>query len=341
MAQRVILHIGAMKSGTSFIQTRLGQNRDALKNQGVLFPGRSWHQQVLAVTDVLERQRVGAANREGKWRKLLDEVAAWPETALISMEFLGPAGPKKVRTVLDGFPGAEVDVVMTVRDLNRCIPAMWQETLKNFRTWTLDEYVAAVQSSEAGPGKLFWREQDTGAIARRWVNAVGRERFTLVTVPGPDAGPELLWERFAAAVGIAPASCPPVPSANESLGAASALVLRQLNQLLVDRGMEFKDYVPLVKHGLAKSVLGQQRRNEPAVGLEVSPWVEQRAKAIIEEFRALDVRVVGDLSDLKPVDVVGVHPSAVSTEEQLRAAIGGLAGLTEARRNERRRRQSR
>lgn len=339
MAHRVILHIGAMKSGTSFIQSRLGRNRGALEAQGFLFPGKNWHQQVLAVTDVLQRQRIGVASREGKWQALVDEVAASSGTALISMEFLGPVGPKKIRAVLDSFPGVDVRVVLTVRDLNRCIPAMWQETLKNFRTWTLDEYVVAIRAAD-GPGKLFWREQDTPAMARRWVNAVGREQFTLVTVPGPDAGPELLWDRFASAVGLDPATCPPVPGANESLGAASALVLRRLNQMLEDGGMEFKDYVPLVKHGLAKNVLGAHKKNEPSVGLEVAPWVEDRARSIIEEFRELDVRVVGELSDLLPVEVRGVHPSAVSTEEQLQAAVAGLTGLIHARRRERRRRQA-
>ena len=62
--------------------------------------------------------------------------------------------------------------------------------------------------------------------------------------------------------------------------------------------------------------------------------------SIIEEFRELDVRVVGELSDLLPVEVRGVHPSAVSTEEQLQAAVAGLTGLIHARRRERRRRQA-
>jgi hypothetical protein len=38
MAQRVIVHIGLMKSGTTFIQGRLGANRARLAAQGVLFP---------------------------------------------------------------------------------------------------------------------------------------------------------------------------------------------------------------------------------------------------------------------------------------------------------------
>ncbi len=35
----VTLHIGAFKTGTSFIQTVLANNKDALAAEGVLWPG--------------------------------------------------------------------------------------------------------------------------------------------------------------------------------------------------------------------------------------------------------------------------------------------------------------
>ena len=39
MAERVVVHIGLMKSGTTFLQGRLDANREQLAAQGVLFPG--------------------------------------------------------------------------------------------------------------------------------------------------------------------------------------------------------------------------------------------------------------------------------------------------------------
>jgi len=59
MAERVVLHVGAMKSGTSYIQARLLANQDVLREQGFLYPGRTWREQVLAVTDVLGERRAG------------------------------------------------------------------------------------------------------------------------------------------------------------------------------------------------------------------------------------------------------------------------------------------
>ena len=39
MAERVVLHVGCLKSGTSYLQRTLDRNRDALAAQGFLFPG--------------------------------------------------------------------------------------------------------------------------------------------------------------------------------------------------------------------------------------------------------------------------------------------------------------
>ena len=48
VAERVVLHIGAMKSGTSFIQNVLGHNKARLQDAGVLFACERWLRQVAA-----------------------------------------------------------------------------------------------------------------------------------------------------------------------------------------------------------------------------------------------------------------------------------------------------
>ena len=53
MASRVILHIGLMKSGTTFLQGRLDANRQSLQEQGILFPGPGWQDQVHGLGEFL------------------------------------------------------------------------------------------------------------------------------------------------------------------------------------------------------------------------------------------------------------------------------------------------
>src|SRR4051794_28014732 len=124
---RVVLHVGAMKSGTTYLQSLLFANQATLAERGVLVPGRSAGEQTHAVMDALGH--VGGKPHAGAWDALLQEVRGHDGTSVISMEFLGPAVPAKVDRVLADFD--EVTVVVTARDLNRNLAAMWQETVQN------------------------------------------------------------------------------------------------------------------------------------------------------------------------------------------------------------------
>lgn len=327
MAQRVVLHVGSMKSGTTFLQNLMMANRDLLAERGLLLPGRVWRDQVSGVAEVLGRARVAQAPEEGSWQRLVDELGAWPGTGLVSMEFLGPSGPQRVERVVGSFPAGTVRVVVTARDLNRQVPAMWQEALKNGRSFGFAEYVTAIRDHD-GPGNVFWREQTVAAMCRRWGAAVGMENVRLVTVPPPGAAPEELWRRFAEAVGVDPAGAVLPEKENASLGAASAEVLRRLNALVDD--LEYPQYAPVVKHRLAKKVLSTRRGSEPAVGFEVPDWLPGESERMVGRLRELGVPVVGDLADLRPCAVPGADPSAVPAEEQLEAAVAGLEGLVRA-----------
>jgi hypothetical protein len=326
VAQRVVLHIGAMKSGTSYLQGLVMANRGLLTGQGVMVPGKKWRDQVLAVSEVLERKRF-TARREGAWQGLVDTLAEWDGTGLVSMEFLGSAAQAKVERVVSSFPAGSVEVVVTARDLGRSVPAMWQEALKNGRTWTFEEYVAAV-AAEKGPGKLFWREQGIAAMCRRWSEAVGVDRVTVITVPPPGGPRDELWRRFASVLGVDEAAAELPDSGNESLGAASAEVMRRLNELVDD--LDYAAYSPVVKNVLAKRTLGPRGPVEQAVGFEVPDWLRARSGRMTDRLKELGVPVVGDLAELEPVSTRGVDPGSMERGEQLDAALAGLEGLVRA-----------
>jgi hypothetical protein len=130
MAQRVVFHIGLMKSGTTFIQGRLDTNRGRLAEQGILFPGPTWARHVRAVSDL----RLGKNRKPGSWASLTEEIDEHPGTAIVSMEYLAPMGAARIAVLRRSFPDTEIRVAVTVRDLGRTVPAMWQEALKNRRT---------------------------------------------------------------------------------------------------------------------------------------------------------------------------------------------------------------
>lgn len=331
MARRVVLHIGVMKSGTSYLQRRLSANAPALAEQGILFPGERWTDQVRAVQDVLGRKRQGVkpAHLVGAWKKLVQQVAAWDDTAVVSMELLTTARPKRIRRIVAAFEPAQVEVVVTARDLGRAVPAMWQEGTKTFKTWTWEEYLDGVRNGDPeqpGPARTFWRQQDLPRILAQWSAAATPERVTLVTLPPPGSDPDVLWQRFSSVVGIAPGSWVTAPPSNESLGAPSAELMRRVNVALAETDLTWGEYSRFGKHALAKAVLAGRKREEPAIGFD-DDWVASRADELIRALRELPVRVVGDLEDLRPVAVPGINPSQAPVEDQLDAAVDALAQL--------------
>ncbi|QCC77816.1 hypothetical protein [Nocardioides daphniae] len=150
MGKRIVLHVGAMKSGTSYLQTLLMDNKARLAEHGVVVPGARWGDQVAGVSHVLERQKVMRKPGEDAWQSLVDEVQAHDGTSVISMEFLGPVGLPKIEKVRDSFDGMRVEAVITARDLGRNIPAMWQEFVKNGGTTSLERYVEKVRARGGG-----------------------------------------------------------------------------------------------------------------------------------------------------------------------------------------------
>lgn len=333
MSDRVVLHVGAMKSGTSYLQSLLYGNKAALAEQGVLVPGLAWSHQVRAVRQVLAPSRHPGTPR---WRSLVDEVTAAAGPAVISMEYLGPAQPRAAERIVRDL-ATDVRVVFTVRDLNRSLPSMWQETVQNGRSWTWEHYLDDVRRSRpdgdegrvdrTSAGGTFWRQQDIARMARVWADVVGAPNVAVVTLPPPGSDANMLTERFAAVAEVELDPSLRVAGSNESLGLASALVLRRLNELLDEQGLRFPAGSGLRKHTLAKGVLAQHRGAEPTLGVEVADWVVAQTEATVAELSALGVRLVGRWSDLDPVPVPGVSPADVPDDRVAEAALAGLAGL--------------
>jgi hypothetical protein len=318
MAQRVVFHIGLMKSGTTFIQGRLNANRARLADQEILFPGPTWARHVRAVSDLMQ-----AKNRKpGSWASLAEEINDYPGTAVVSMEYLAPLGARRIAALSRSFPDTEIRVAVTVRDLGRSVPAMWQEAVKNRRTWEWPEYVRAIESG-GDAGKRFWRQQHSARIVRRWAAGVGADNVYVVTVPPPGSPGETLWNRFGEVAGIGDDTWDEAPRANESLGAASALVLRELNLATTD--LTLNAYKKRVK-ALAKHVMSTRRGEEDPIGFTVPDWLSQESKKIRTQLQRSGAHVVGDLDELAPLDVAGVDPTQVADRAQRDAAVAALAG---------------
>lgn len=342
MALKTFLHVGLPKSGTTYLQAVLAENKDRLADRSrVLFPGRAWRDQVKAVRDVRRQQGRGAsASDAGAWQAMVDEIAAWDGDAVVSMEWLGGAPTDQVARIVGSLAPSRVEVVITVRDLARTIPAAWQEFLQNSEVWSWAEFLGAVTSENprATPaGNQFWAQQDLGKILAVWRDSVPAEQLHVVTLPPSGAPAGELWSRFAQVLGIDGALYDAGGrGSNESLGRESTELMLRLNQLCKARAVDWDTYEEMFKRALAKRGLSKRKHLESpqrTLPAELEGWARARTAEQVKAIEASGASVVGDLADLDPV--FGGHPDDEITDGAvLEAALEGLVALAKDREGE-------
>ena len=362
----VYLHIGASKTGTTYLQGLLFANQEALHDEGLLVPGATWGDQVRAVRDVLRRHRHDAhirAESEGAWASLLDEVRApGHDRSVISMEFLASAGRDDVRRVVGSLGGDDVHVVLTLRDMAAVLPAVWQTLVHNGATYSWTEFLEAAAAWRPGrtllvPPVAGWRQDprrqlrrtaDVPRILRRWGRAVDPERLHVVTVPRPGTPPTLLWERYAEVLGVDPtAATQPPDDANTSIGYASTELVRLVNTRLTSASrISRSEYNWTVKEHLALRILRDRAALEGRAELTQGAYDAclEMNDAVRVAVRRSGAGISGDLDDL-PVVADGQaslprSATPVDADQLLAAAADALDGL-EALRTRRLRRLSR
>ncbi len=335
--RRVMLHVGLHKSGTTFLQNVWRANRAGLADQGVHYPGGPGEPvQRMAAYDLLGRRprRVDDQRVPGQWKALVDAITTSPHpTALISDEGLIFGTPRQAAKAVDSFPDAEVHVVLTCRDLARVVVSAWQEEVKNNRTWTWPEFIAALQDPGRrgqNPARGFWRAQDLPSIVATWREVVPPERIHVVTVPPPGAPTDELLRRVGSVVGFDAALLTEEPPwDNSSLGTAGTEVVRRLNVKL-DHSLNQRQHSFLVKQAIVPYLV--RNGNDTKYGLPESEfdWVHAQALRHVEAIGSGGYDVTGDLEDLIPKPGKPQHrPDEFTTEELLDAALVALQAVSE------------
>lgn len=338
--RRVYLHIGAPKTGTTYVQDRLAVNVKSLADHQVHFPTGSPLVsaplfQFRAALDLLGQDWGGPpGHAQGSWEALVRKARRRSGTVVISHEILAPATPGQVAKAMRDLAGAEIHVVYTVRDLGRQLPAAWQESIKQGRRWSYRRFLNRVEKGKSWFGRAF----DVPRVLGTWGAGLPPAQVHVVTVPQAGAGEQSrhgdsLWLRFCQATGIDP-SWAPLDSdrSNRSLGIAETQVIRQLNRRMDRVARRESSYDELIRDMLAQGEL--VKRESAAVRLPPSrfDWAEEQTERWLEWIEGSGVDVVGDLDDLRPVRPVEGerwrNPDKVGSKRQLATALDALAAMT-------------
>ncbi|HET7355501.1 MAG TPA: hypothetical protein VFJ09_02390 [Nocardioidaceae bacterium] len=313
------MHIGAPKTGTTFVQNVLAKNRDLLRSLGVCYPGeRKDH--YFAARDLVAPITGLEPPAEGAWARAVAEARAWPgETVVISHEHFRHADPPTIERIVTEL-GPDLRVIVTARDVARQVSSLWQESVKNGNTTDFAVMLTRLQHQLAeGSNRLgpMARTIHLANVLEPWCKVLPASAITVVTMPRGRASE--LWDRFAGVIGVDPSGFDTDVPLNPGMGIGATEFVRRLNESLEDGELATKDYERLVKHRLAGRMLtqhqGDQRIVVPAAHHD---WLTQWARGQVEALAVAGYSVLGDLEDLVPGPAA--QGRAEATEEQVAAA---------------------
>jgi len=336
MTRRVYLHIGAPKTGTTYLQERLALNKAALGRHHVHYPLGLHSSQFRAALDLIDMPWGGQREDvRGEWDNLIGRVRRHNGSVIISHEILAAATPAQVKRAMADLEGSEVHLVYSARDLGRQIPAEWQEGAKHQRSRSFARFLTQVQSSSRSrPDLWFWRVQGLPDVLSRWSGGLPPERVHLVTVPQPGAPRDELWRRYCRAFGIDPAWAPEEASReNVSIGTAETALLRRFNRRVKKAGLDSEQYRALVRELMVHQTLAQRPGMVKAtLPPPAYPWAQEIAAEWADWIEGSGVDVIGDVADLRPVppdEKEHWHdPDSPRNARMVDAALDALVAMT-------------
>jgi hypothetical protein len=333
----IFLHVGEPKTGTTFLQQVMWRNRAELAAQGVALPGHHPQDHYRASQDLRDIAKLAAdpvGDWTGEWDILASQARQAPGVTVISHELFSAADADQADRAVRSLQPADVHIVLTVRDMATLLPAEWQETVKHRNSLGWEEWLEDVVDREsiadARRQWWFWRVHDTMAILNIWSRLLPPGNVHVITTAARGSSTEVLWRRFAALLGVDPASVDLSRARpNTSLGLPEIEFMRRLNLALPGEVPDWF-YMRNVKETLAHQTLAARPRDRRLV-LPTSrdAWVKEQTDTLIAGLRDSGYDIIGDLAELVPPPVTEPpeSPGAQPPGQILDVAVAAAAAL--------------
>jgi hypothetical protein len=327
VADRLVLHIGTQKSGTTYLQRVLQTLAKPLRKSGVLYPTRLVGKRdiynheaaaygLLGTTSFPWVPRARAMTQEPAWQSLVEKVRGWKGTAIVSGEAFSVIDAQAARTLVHSLGIDNTHVIITARDLGRVLPSSWQQHIRNGRSTPFDTYLRQLAQRrgpddpaerralwEADPDQTFWRAYAIGSLVDRWAPLASQ--VTVVAVPHRGAPPDELWHRFRDALELGdalPATPPDIDEvlANVGITEPETLVLAGINRVAGENGIPEPHLRALRGRISREAFVPRLERGDP-VRLPRS-WVDtvrSWADTDVNELLSTPATIIGDVAEMR------------------------------------------
>lgn len=338
-----LVHIGPHKTGSTAIQVAFQTAGDRLAEHGVAYVTVGGYRPRKAGWALGLRGRPSGTEPPPirQWEKFVAAVAAAdaPRVCVSNEDFGRATRPLAARLVED-LGGERVHVVSVVRRLDRYLPSQWQERVKAGEERTYDEWLRVVLDTEDAEHdwdrRNVWFSHDVRALVERWLTVVAPERYTLVI--GDEDDHSVVPHAFETLLGLPEGFVVPDPGrSNRGLSWAETELLRTVNKLLDDRGIERPHRRRLLTVGVLREM--QARPTPPGPKSPPLPdWAAEPVRDLgdrrVEDLHALGergVHVIGDPGLVRmPGDVETASSPFPAPAIDLRTAAENLASALTA-----------
>ena len=333
--KKVVIHAGFHKTGTTSLQHSLQASTQQLKAAGFRYPivdqGTSQSGSVLALAD----RGWGWQARGSKvipkkvWKKLVKQTLAGTDNVVLSSEFFSELDESQVRQVKAAFDGHNVQVVFTMRALDKLFPSTYQQSLKSGSSYSYEAWLERTVNDYFGEQKTgFWKRNRHAHVISRWMQIFGAENVTIITAD--ESNPSLLFDRFSEFLKLPVGALKPVSESglNRSLLLDEIYLLRAINKN-VPKSRNWNAYMTFIRRGTFEQITATPAGKVAAAAKLRTPKtyakkIEQIAALEIAELQALDLRVLGDIRDLE-VGSAPVGPNAELTEISIEKVAAVIA----------------
>lgn len=325
----VLVHLGPPKTGTTSIQASLDQHRADLLTHGVRYPGTGLRHRDAARALRGISPRGTRAAPAGAWDDLVAEVRTASARVCISAEELAGASPDQARRLVTDLGPDRVHLLLAVRRLDRLLPSMWQQRVRNAEVAPYERWLEQVLAD--GRTGAFWANHGVAELVRGWGEVLPPERLTLLIVDEYDR--TQLTRTFQGLLDLPPGLLTPGPRQNSSLSYERVELYRRVAVIAEERGWDDRRRRALLHRGLLEGLHAAAPHEGERSAPPMPPWAWPRLVALsearAEEVRTSGARVLGDPEGLLVVAPDDPPETVLPTTVHTDVAAAGIAELYE------------
>ena len=285
------------------LQDALHRNRDVLMQMGIRYAGSGTQSAAAAMAATRRRDRTtGRQVPASAWKQLLKEIENSIEpTVVVSSEWFAAATPAQIRMISQELPGAEYQIVVVLRSLDRVLPSRWRQNVVEGATYSFTEWLELIFSPSTNPySTRFWHQHRHDELVQRWGEVFGQRAITAICVD--DADPDRLLRHMESLIGAQEGALGSSRHVrNMSLDGVTVEGIRRFNLLAEEHGVPPELRYLTVTRGVVPQIEQGVQSDGSSTGRVPAQYADRcvaESTRIVKELRSSGANILGNLDEL-------------------------------------------